>query len=423
MNDSPTSSDAQHTIAQHYLELSFFADSLNDGLYVTNPDGMFVYVNTALAQILGYEKPDEIIGRSFMEFIEASYKEAMEQRYQTFQHSGVPSSLITVRIIRKNGSTGVIEIKPCKPVHVGFSQGVVRDITEIRKTEQQLRETESLYQSIVELSPDAIVLSSLEGAILHFNEKALKLFNYQQKEAVQGLWIGSFVEPSEQKAMEVLLIDAIQKGELLYSEVTLLRSDGSTFLGEVSAKLLGAINGEKPLLLILARDITDRKATEDQLRALSVTDPLTRLFNQRGITIAAEQELRHAKRSGTPITIMFMDLNGMKRINDTYGHDMGDSVLVSVSQVLRDTFRDSDIIGRIGGDEFVVVALNASSDTVQPMITRLRENLKKCGYPFEVSLACGAVEYRPDDDQSLAQLLKQADTAMYKEKKYTKRAR
>jgi diguanylate cyclase (GGDEF)-like protein/PAS domain S-box-containing protein len=275
----------------------------------------------------------------------------------------------------------------------------------------------------VELSPDAIVLSSMEGAILDFNEKALKLFNYQRKEAVQGLWIGSFVEPSEQKAMEALLIDAIQKGERLYSEVTLLRSDGSTFIGEVSAKLLEAINGEKPLLLILARDITDRKAAEDQLRALSVTDSLTRLFNRRGISIAAEQELRHAKRSGTPISIMFMDLNGMKNINDIYGHDIGDSVLVSVAQVLRDTFRDSDIIGRIGGDEFVVVALNASIDTVNPMITRLRENLKYCDYPFEVSLACGAVEYNPDDDQSLTHLLKQADTAMYREKRCSKEGR
>lgn len=293
----------------------------------------------------------------------------------------------------------------------------MRDITEIRKTETQLRETESLYQSIVELSPDAIVLSSLEGAILDFNEKALKLFNYERKEAVLGLWIGSFVSPSEQKALESLLIDAIQKGERLYSEVVLVRSDGSTFLGEVSAKLLGTINGENPLLMMLARDITDRKAAEEQLRVLSVTDPLTKLFNRRGLTLAAEQELRHVKRSGGMITIMFMDMNGMKIINDTYGHDMGDTVLVSVAQVIHETFRDSDIIGRVGGDEFVVIALNATIDTVQPKIIRLWKNLKICDYPFEVSLACGAVEYSPDVDLSLAQLLKQADSAMYKDKR------
>jgi len=366
---------------------------------------------------MGHEKPDDIIGRSFIEFIEPSYKEVMKQRYKAYQHSGVPSSLITVRIIRKDGSTGMIEIRPGAPGHPGFSRGVVRDITEIRRTESQLRETESLYQSIVELSPDAIVLSNLEGAILDFNEKALKLFNYDRKESVLGQWIGSFVEPSEQKAMEVLIIDAIQKGERLYSEVNLVRSDGSTFLGEVSAKLLGTINGEKPLLMILARDITERKATEEQLRALSVTDPLTKLFNRRGVTLAAEQELRHTKRTGGVLTVMFMDLNGMKKINDTYGHDMGDSVLVFVAQVLRETFRDSDIIGRLGGDEFVAVALNASMETVEPMITRLRKNLMNCDYPFAVTLACGAVEYGQEYDLSFSQLLKQADSEMYNDKR------
>ena len=416
MNDSPANSD-KDAVARQYLDFSSFADSLNDGLYVTDPDGIFTYVNTALARILGHEKPDDIIGRSFMEFIEPSYKEVMRQRYQAYQHSSVPSSLISVRVLRKDGSTGMIEIRPGIPGHPGFSRGVVRDITEIRKTEIQLRETETLYQSVVELSPDAIVLSSLEGAILDFNKEALKLFNYDLKEAVLGQWIGSFVETSEQKAMEELLVDAIQKGEQLYSEVTLVRSDDSTFLGEVSAKLLGTINGEKPLLMILARDITDRRATEDQLRMLSVTDPLTKLFNRRGVTLAAEQELRHAKRTGGVMTVMFMDLNGMKKINDTYGHDMGDSVLVIVAQALRETFRDSDIIGRIGGDEFVVVALNAAMDTAQPMIKRLQERLKNCDSPFEVSLACGVVEYNPENDLSLAQLLKQADQAMYEDKR------
>jgi PAS domain S-box-containing protein len=196
MNDSPANSD-KDAVARQYLDFSSFADSLNDGLYVTDPDGIFTYVNTALARIIGHEKPDDIIGRSFMEFIEPSYKEVMRQRYQAYQHSSVPSSLISVRVLRKDGSTGMIEISPGIPGHPGFSRGVVRDITEIRKTEIQLRETETLYQSVVELSPDAIVLSSLEGAILDFNKKALKLFNYDLKEAVLGQWIGSFVETSE----------------------------------------------------------------------------------------------------------------------------------------------------------------------------------------------------------------------------------
>lgn len=100
MNNSPANSNERFKYSQEFLEFSSFADSLNDGLYATDPDGRFIYVNKALVKILGGEKPGELLGQSFLDFIEPSNKEVMKQRYQTFQHSNVPSSLITVRIIR-----------------------------------------------------------------------------------------------------------------------------------------------------------------------------------------------------------------------------------------------------------------------------------------------------------------------------------
>lgn len=126
--------------------------------------------------------------------------------------------------------------------------------------------------------------------------------------------------------------------------------------------------------------------------------------------------MRHAKRTKAHATVLFMDMNGMKAINGTYGHDMGDRVLLSVAQTMHETFRDSDIIGRTGGDEFVVFAVNTSIKTANVMVTRLKEYLKTCDLPFEVSLACGVAAYDWRKNQSLAQLIKQADLAMYQEK-------
>ena len=112
MNDSAANLEEKITDSQQDMKSCSFADRLNDGIYETNPEGMFVYVNAALVKILGCENPDEIIGRSFMEFIEPSFKEEMLQRYTDFQHSGEPSSLITVMSLRKDGSTALLEIKP-----------------------------------------------------------------------------------------------------------------------------------------------------------------------------------------------------------------------------------------------------------------------------------------------------------------------
>lgn len=205
--------------------LKNFTESLNDGLYITNEKGVFIYSNTGLARILGCEKPDQIVGRSFIDFLEQLPREELLKKYEEFTQTGIESPVITTQIIRMDGSIGVIEIKPGKPGVSGYSRGVVRDITDIRKTQQLLKETEIRYQSIVELSPDAIVLATVEGAIIEFNEKALRLFNYQHKNEVIGLWIGSFVDPNEQIDMQTLLVDAIQNGERLYAEVSLLRSD------------------------------------------------------------------------------------------------------------------------------------------------------------------------------------------------------
>jgi diguanylate cyclase (GGDEF)-like protein/PAS domain S-box-containing protein len=317
-----------------------------------------------------------------------------------------------------DGSIGVIEIKPGKPGVSGYSRGVVRDITDIRRTQQLLKETEIRYQSIVELSPDAIVLATVEGSIIDFNEKALRLFNYQNKNEVLGLWIGSFVDPDEQTDMQTLLVDAIQNGERLYAEVSLLRSDKSKFIAEVSAKLLGRLDDKASLLLILARDITEKKMAEEQLKRLSDTDPLTKLFNRRGFLLAAEQALRYAKRIKIKAIVMYMDLNGMKQINDNFSHSMGDAALVAVAQTLKTTFRDSDVIGRMGGDEFTAVALDATLANAHVIISRIRKNLKKYHFPVTLSLACGVVEYDYESDSSLLHLLNLADKEMYHDKKH-----
>ena len=135
-----------------------------------------------------------------------------------------------------------------------------------------------------------------------------------------------------------------KNGEPIYIEVSAAKT---TYQGEVVS-------------LVYLRDITDRKWAEEALRTLSIKDDLTGLYNRRGFFALAEQGLKTAQRMGTEMLLIYGDLDNLKEINDTFGHKEGDQALMDISQILKETFRESDIIARIGGDEFVMLAMNSS---------------------------------------------------------------
>jgi two-component system cell cycle response regulator len=168
---------------------------------------------------------------------------------------------------------------------------------------------------------------------------------------------------------------------------------------------------------------TARAALEQQARVLqeaSVTDELTGLLNRRGFMLIAEQLVKVAARNGQNLLLFFADLNGMKAINDTLGHLVGDRALVDTAAILRRVFRTSDVIARLGGDEFVVLAVDAVVTTSGPTLAeRLVGAIDKYNgspSPFRLSLSVGTSVFDPTKPSSLAKLLSDADARMYEEK-------
>jgi diguanylate cyclase (GGDEF)-like protein len=172
------------------------------------------------------------------------------------------------------------------------------------------------------------------------------------------------------------------------------------------------------------REIERRKRTEDELRNLSLTDELTGLYNRRGLDALAEHQIRKADREKRKSFLLYADLDGMKKINDTFGHRAGDEVLISAADILRETCRNSDIIARMGGDEFVVFPIETAGDNIDAVISRLQE--KVVSYNSHVAPACrlsmsiGVAFYDPESPCSVKELLIKADQAMYENKKLRK---
>jgi len=177
--------------------------------------------------------------------------------------------------------------------------------------------------------------------------------------------------------------------------------------------LSGALH--RTVLCAIKQSLLDR-----ELRSLALTDDLTCIYNRRAFYALAAQQLKVARRKGRGLLLFFADIDNLKNINDTFGHREGDLALIRAADALEQTFRNSDILARLSGDEFAVLALDASRQDQDAILRRLDLHLQAVSAEeprYKLSLSVGMARFEPKADNSLADLLSMADRAMYDEKK------
>jgi diguanylate cyclase (GGDEF)-like protein len=174
------------------------------------------------------------------------------------------------------------------------------------------------------------------------------------------------------------------------------------------------------LLMRAVRCAAKQYMLQAELGNLALTDELTGLYNRRGFMAVAERQLRLGRRTGRGMLLFMMDVNGLKSINDSFGHLEGDCALKRTSAVLEETFRDSDVVARLGGDEFAVLAIEAAGHSEATIKARLFERLKSISAEqsrYEISLSVGVARFDPRNVTSIGELMVKADQAMYEQKR------
>ena len=274
-------------------------------------------------------------------------------------------------------------------------------------------------EGVLRGAPDAIVTLNDRFQVVEWNAGAERLFGYSREEAIGQHLDDLVTNPDVYEEATRFTQRALGGKALPPTETVRYRKDGSP----VDVILAGSpilVGDELIGVVAVYTDITDRVRMEETLRALALLDDLTGLYNRRGFSILAEQQLKTANRTKRRMVLLFADLDGLKRINDTFGHSEGDQALIETANVLRETFRESDIIARIGGDEFVVLAIETNGLPAEILTTRLQENLAARNARevrrYKLSLSVGLARYDPDRPCSLDELLDQADRAMYERK-------
>jgi two-component system, cell cycle response regulator len=174
------------------------------------------------------------------------------------------------------------------------------------------------------------------------------------------------------------------------------------------------------LLMRAVRCAAKQYMLQAELGNLALTDELTSLYNRRGFMALAERQLKLGRRSGREMLLFVMDVDRLKKINDSFGHFEGDRALKRTADALEETFRDSDVVARLGGDEFAVLAIEASGRSEAKIKTRLFECLKSTSAEqsrYELSLSLGLARFDPGSRSSIGELMAKADQAMYEQKR------
>lgn len=286
----------------------------------------------------------------------------------------------------------------------------------------------NLLLAVARALPDPIFIIDAEGTYLHVmggSERTL----YDSGRHLVGKRMHDVLPASKADYFLKIVREAIEKKQIQVHEYPLAPTDFANNPGDgpegeqwFQARVypLELEEGTLPAVVLLVINITDRKRTEEELRRLSSTDPLTGAHNRRSFLNALEHELHQVERYQVPAAVMLLDLDGFKAVNDTWGHACGDSTIINVVRVMESHLRKSDILGRFGGDEFAILLCNTTLEQALYVAEKLRLEVERAaivceGHEVGVTASIGVAAITAAD-ASINHLLARADVALYEAK-------
>jgi diguanylate cyclase (GGDEF)-like protein/PAS domain S-box-containing protein len=299
----------------------------------------------------------------------------------------------------------------------GFIWFTWRRLQDSLQAKMIIQNSESRFRSLIDSTDNSIYLVDRNYKYLFINKKHLARIGANEHQYI-GQPFSAF---HPQKETE-LFIDKAEKmlkaGKPMEFTYKSLRED--KYYLQTYSPVMGKDN-EPIAITVISKDITELKHMEEELRALSLKDDLTGLYNRRGFTTLAEQHIKMANRGTKGFFMLYADLDNLKMINDKFGHQEGNYALIKIANILTDIYRESDIVARLGGDEFVVLPVVCDGGNIDNIISRLQDKINsfnaQSNRVYKLSLSVGTSYFDPENPYSLDKLLSNADEAMYEQKK------
>jgi PAS domain S-box-containing protein/diguanylate cyclase (GGDEF)-like protein len=389
--------------AQRYFDVAFVNAPI--GMALFNCDGEYVRVNAALCELLG-RSADELIGRRDQELTHPDDRQADVEAAWDILDGKLSTHQCEKRFVRPGGGivwalANLTFLRDERGRPLGWV-GQFQDITARRDAEERFR-------LAFEHAPIGIALVSPEGRWLRVNGKLCEMTGYAEAELL-GKTFQDITHPDDLDA-DLEHVREMVAGEIRTYEMEkrYFRADGSIVWVLLSVSLVRDADGAPRYFISQIQDISERKRAQGELEHLAHHDALTGLPNRRAWDAELARAIACAEHSGQPLAVAVIDLNGFKEINDGHGHDAGDRLLKQAAGAWQAQLRGSDLLARVGGDEFAVLLPDCSDAQLDAIARRLKRAVPHAA-------GCGVGIARWNDGEAADELMRRADAALYADK-------
>ncbi len=420
-------------------------DNTVDGILTLSPAGEILGVNRAICLIFGHDEAS-MIGQHLSKLLPSAAQVGQPLRMDAFlqaQTVGIDGVGRRTEGVRANGASFPVDMAVSSMALNGQTQfiAVLRDLSAqvsaekaILEAQRQLNEVDEMRRVIVHNAPYAIFVLNPQGVIQTVNPAGEKLLGTKAQDLVGRCTTRRFFDADQvterARMLALRLNEPVRELDVLThlahespglpSEWTMRRDDGSFLIAEITVTELSNEYGQRSGYLAMAYDVTSRRDAEHQLQHMAQHDALTSLPNRNMLQEQLKACMGIAERHGHHMAMMFLDVDRFKKINDSLGHHVGDSVLAEIARRLRTGMRTSDIVARLGGDEFVILlpqitAVEDGERVAQKVLDLFADPLRVGTHELRVTPSIGLAIY-PEHGTDTITLMRHADLAMYQAK-------
>lgn len=416
----------EETLKKTSYELDGYRQALASAtnFCITDTEGVIEFVSDGYEKITGYSN-EELIGSTNRILNSRQHpKEFYKELWDTVKSGNLWSGEICNRTKMGTYYWAHTSIVPILNAHNEIENflSLCIDVTDRHGLVANLRSVEKTFKLITENTNDFITIVNEDGIILYVSPNHEKRLGYREEQLVGRFYTDLLTDQSD-AVFQHEFVKVRNRTEDVSLELELQTVTGETLWTD--AYITGVQDSDRESIyqfVMIAREITDRKQKEEELRFLAYHDALTLLPNRRFLTLQYSSLERDALQNNNSIVVMYIDGDNFKAINDQFGHDVGDVFIREFGKALKRSVRDSDIVCRIGGDEFVIVLTKMSIDvtvrrnqalsTIQRIQTILRQGWTIDGHHFSPTSSIG-ISMLPDNGQHVDVLLEKADEALY----------
>ncbi len=378
------------------------------GIYRTDLFGHILYVNQALVEMLGYDSPAELIGQDST----VMYNDPeIQKKIIHILHKKNHISNYELKVLDKHFA--MVPVMMSATVEGNVISGIILDMRELKKSRVEI---DKLSKAIAQID-DTVTITDRSGVITYVNEAFTRHTGYSKKEAL-GQTLRMLKSGNHDNAFYENLWNTLLAGETFRGTIINRKKNGDLYYEDKTASPLKDDNETIVGFITTGKDVTHETLLNDEIKRIAMIDNLTGIYNRHKFEELFTLEAERARRFSLPLSLLLIDIDHFKSVNDTYGHDTGDDVLKQLVSIILEHIRKLDVFARWGGEEFLVLCPGTDLENIQILANKLRLVVENADFPkvANLTISIGISSFVKTD--SFSDLFKRADKGLYVAKEH-----